>query len=721
MKGTHQSFKKYIEECIQSKAQRKKLSALLSMLSVVVAITIVHYLMQPAITVSAMPQCGHEAHVHTGDCYETHTVCGLDGDESHIHDASCCATVLTCTREQHSHTEACYPKTIVEETLPPVSVQSAEIPADEIAVKESPAEVTAPTQAPTEAPTEAPTTEPTAVSTLESTPAPQAFDNTIAPEPTVTPDAFPTSEPTQESNTSAPLASPAPTDAGMDATILFDTPETVAPDTSPSTPVPVMQPESSSEPDPDANPTEIAPDTGFNTPEAASTFIPDDEIPDSPSVSPSPLATETAYSSSPSPAPTETPAPTEAPAILSMISDLQGTERMGRGETGVWKLNLTDAQEARYTIIDASGNNIAQGALDVHSTMAQFSAAIDPSGLYTVSVTASNENGTQTECLTLAVSAGTLKASVSTDVYSCFAGDTIALDLSAQGGVAPLNFSIVATQNGESFYESDAIAQGTHTISLQNSEKPTEVSVHLTVTDACGDTATSEMRIPCAVRQTESRRQWERSFADVHLSGLWHEDLIAIARTQLGYKESKTNFIIDANGKQYGYTRYGDWYGADYTDWCAMYVAFCLHYAQIPESDFPQEANCEKWIRALSRMDLYSDASIIPQTGDLVFFDWDDDHRADHVGIIESVDDHRLTTIEGNADNQVCRREYALNDTSILGYGLLNVAYANWMETHTTVEPSVEPTIDPSVEPTIDSSGEPTIDPSVEPTVDPSV
>jgi len=47
----------------------------------------------------------------------------------------------------------------------------------------------------------------------------------------------------------------------------------------------------------------------------------------------------------------------------------------------------------------------------------------------------------------------------------------------------------------------------------------------------------------------ESASEWKRTFSDVELSGNWAEDVIAIAKTQLGYRESETDFIIDDDGK----------------------------------------------------------------------------------------------------------------------------------------------------------------------------
>ena len=79
---------------------------------------------------------------------------------------------------------------------------------------------------------------------------------------------------------------------------------------------------------------------------------------------------------------------------------------------------------------------------------------------------------------------------------------------------------------------------------------------------------------------TETQKEWEASIK-VPLTEYWEEDLVAVARTQIGYEESKTNFIRSSYGKK-GYTRYGDWYGYDYMDWCVSFVSFCAHYAGIP-------------------------------------------------------------------------------------------------------------------------------------------
>ena len=59
--------------------------------------------------------------------------------------------------------------------------------------------------------------------------------------------------------------------------------------------------------------------------------------------------------------------------------------------------------------------------------------------------------------------------------------------------------------------------------------------------------------------------------------------------------------------------------------------------------------------------------------GDIIFFDWDSggqDGRADHVGIVERVENGRVYTVEGNSDNDTCRQKsYPIGYYEIYGYG----------------------------------------------------
>lgn len=174
----------------------------------------------------------------------------------------------------------------------------------------------------------------------------------------------------------------------------------------------------------------------------------------------------------------------------------------------------------------------------------------------------------------------------------------------------------------------------------------------------------------------ETEAIWMSTFADVALTGEWDKDLLAIARTQLGYQESTRNYEVLEDGKSiYGYTRYGAWYGLPYSDWCAMFVSFCLNYANIPQDVIPHEAYCPNWIGVLQQpaYDRYRPAAeYIPAPGDLIFFDWEADGISDHVGIVEEVAAASVVVIEGNSNNSVQRNTYALHDGCIAGYAMLN-------------------------------------------------
>ena len=245
----------------------------------------------------------------------------------------------------------------------------------------------------------------------------------------------------------------------------------------------------------------------------------------------------------------------------------------------------------------------------------------------------------------------------------------------------------------------------------------------------------------------ESKADWMRTFSDVKLTGNWAEDVMTIAQTQLGYRESTKNYIVLEDGEtQKGYTRYGDWYGLPYEDWCAMFASFCIHYAEV--EDMPLEAGCQKWIINLTEKGMYQKAGAYePVPGDLIFFDWDDDGNADHVGLVAENKDI-IETIEGNSGNRVAKNQYKKNDKTILGYGLLpvnpdavvigenqsgvydednNLLYV--VPDHETfganaaptVEVPIAPTLEPTVNTTIEPIAEPTVEIAVDPTMEPTV
>ena len=180
----------------------------------------------------------------------------------------------------------------------------------------------------------------------------------------------------------------------------------------------------------------------------------------------------------------------------------------------------------------------------------------------------------------------------------------------------------------------------------------------------------------------ETAQEWEQSFAEVRLTGEWPVDVLAIAKTQLGYAESEKNYVVGEDGVCRGYSRYGDWFGCPYGDWCAMFASFCIHYAEV--EGMPLDMSCPSWIEELRALELYRPArsedpqqQYTPSAGDLVFYDWEQDGIADHVGLVAEVtpateaEAAKLITLEGNVEDRVQYMGYALDNPVILGFGQL--------------------------------------------------
>jgi LPXTG-motif cell wall-anchored protein len=174
----------------------------------------------------------------------------------------------------------------------------------------------------------------------------------------------------------------------------------------------------------------------------------------------------------------------------------------------------------------------------------------------------------------------------------------------------------------------------------------------------------------------ETADVWERTLP-TDLTGVWADDVLSVAKSQLGYTESEKNYEVDDEGNTKGYTRYGDWYGVPYGDWCAMFASFCLNYANVPDTAIPYEAGCANWVEKLTQTEQYQsvDSGYTPNPGDLIFFDNKNAGTANHVGIVTEVvtenDATYVKTIEGNSANKVCENRYLIDNEHILGYGVL--------------------------------------------------
>ncbi len=121
----------------------------------------------------------------------------------------------------------------------------------------------------------------------------------------------------------------------------------------------------------------------------------------------------------------------------------------------------------------------------------------------------------------------------------------------------------------------------------------------------------------------ETPEEWQAANADAVITGEWNEDLLSVAKTQLGYEQSEKNFEIDpADGVTLRYySRYGQSYGNAHGEWDVMFLAYCLKYAEIPQSAIPQEASVLALRSSMSGMDwLLEEDGSAAQPGDIVIY-----------------------------------------------------------------------------------------------------
>ena len=195
-------------------------------------------------------------------------------------------------------------------------------------------------------------------------------------------------------------------------------------------------------------------------------------------------------------------------------------------------------------------------------------------------------------------------------------------------------------------------------------------------------------------------------FSKITLTGDGRLDAVAIALSQVGYKEG--NSMSEFHGMNAGsgnYTEFnwnmgdfGSGYGGSSYPWCASFVSFALLQAKTHNYNkyndicrnhtndgnyIWREIGCQKWREQLEKYGYVKNSkayggNYTPQTGDLIFFG-DSEAHSSHIGIVVYCDGTNVYTVEGNTSeggyssngNGVYFKSYSVSNTRILDYGVL--------------------------------------------------
>ena len=166
-------------------------------------------------------------------------------------------------------------------------------------------------------------------------------------------------------------------------------------------------------------------------------------------------------------------------------------------------------------------------------------------------------------------------------------------------------------------------------------------------------------------------------------AGSQADDIIAVAKAEIGYKEKASNASLDdktANAGSGNYTKYGRDLGNQTGPgwpWCHQFVSWCAKKAGC-ENIIPITASCATGVSWFNQKGQYHKKSgYTPKKGDIIYFG---SGGGDHVGLVTDCDGKYVYTIEGNTGSQgsssviaegnaVCDKKYPLDLARIDGYG----------------------------------------------------
>ena len=203
---------------------------------------------------------------------------------------------------------------------------------------------------------------------------------------------------------------------------------------------------------------------------------------------------------------------------------------------------------------------------------------------------------------------------------------------------------------------------------IEEEVEVTTTTLYITVTHKTADEMadaynfTADQRAQLAeLLAEENRSMWSSALYGI---GVGDGEIVVVALSQLG---------------NVGGQPYWSWYGFNSrVEWCACFVSWCANECGYLDAGvIPRTAGCITGSNWFKDRGLWQDKNYEPRPGDLIYFDWDDpggfsgpqDGLADHVGIVERVENGYVYTVEGNSGDRCRENRYRVGHYEIYGYG----------------------------------------------------
>lgn len=202
---------------------------------------------------------------------------------------------------------------------------------------------------------------------------------------------------------------------------------------------------------------------------------------------------------------------------------------------------------------------------------------------------------------------------------------------------------------------------------IEEEVEVTTTTLYITVThktademaDAYNFTADQQAQLAELLAE-ENRSMWSSALYGI---GVGDGEIVVVALSQLG---------------NVGGQPYWSWYGFNSrVEWCACFVSWCANECGYLDAGvIPKTAGCISGSNWFKDRGLWQDNSYEPRPGDIIYFDWNNkggsgpqDGFADHVGIVEKVENGMVYTVEGNSGDSCRENRYAIGHYEIYGYG----------------------------------------------------